>query len=243
MRADGYFAVVPEWVIDHPEISDAGVRLYAVLRRYADKDSGESWPLVATLSERLGKGERQVKRLIRELEEAGAIMVRPRYEGGKQTSNLYTVLSHPPVTQMSLGGVTDVTQGGVINVTQNQSQKNQSHSGEGDRRDTLFEAVAEAWMGGYDPKQITKSERGRINAALTELRRIGATPEAVLARGRAWRKKWPDTPASPQGIVRNWNALAPPESRHEHLWVLEDTDEGFAYVCECGARSQPLGVD
>lgn len=105
MGADNYFAVVPEWVIDHPEISDGAVRLYAVLRRYADK-GGRAWPSMGTLSDRLHKSERQVRRHMRELEEVGAVRVHPHYTDGQQGANLYIVVSTPPtgLTPVSVGG-------------------------------------------------------------------------------------------------------------------------------------------
>ena len=233
MRADNYFAVVPEWVIDHEEISDGAFRLYAVLRRYADK-GGKAWPSMGTLSDRMHKGERQVRRLMRELEDAGAVRVHPRYESGQQGSNLYMIVSER--TYMTGGGDTDDTPTPGTDVRQNQSQENQSQSSEGDSRDRLFEAVAEVWIGGYDIDTITRSERGRINTALTELRRIGATPEEVISRGRVWVKKWPDTPASPQALVRNWNALVAREDQHQHVWSLAGDGDDYAYTCECGAR-------
>jgi len=233
MRADNYFAVVPEWVIDHAEIGDGAFRLYAVLRRYADK-GGKAWPSIGTLSDRLNKGERQVRRLMRELEDAGAVRVHPRYEDGRQSSNIYMVVSHQ--TQVTGEGGADVTPTPGTDVTQNQSQENQSQSTREDSRDRLFEAVAQVWMGGYDAEKITRSERGRINTALTELRRIGATPETVISRGRVWVKRWPETPASPQALVRNWNALTSRADAHQHEWTMTDEDGKITYTCECGER-------
>jgi DNA-binding Lrp family transcriptional regulator len=240
MKADNYFAVVPEWVLFHPQLSDGAVRLYGVLRRYADK-SGEAWPSIGTLSDRMKKSERQVRRLMRELEDLGALKVRPRYhDGGRQGSNRYIIVSENR-TLVTGGGDTDDTPEDDKSDSQNHSQRNESQNTQGDKRDLLFEAVAAVWMGGYDAYHITRSERGRINTALTELRRIEATPDDVIARGRVFRKKWPDTPPSPQALVRNWNALMPTEDQHAHEWSLvEAGDNEYLYTCECGVR-QPVG--
>ena len=35
--ADNFFAIIPEWVL-YADISPQAVRLYGVLRRYADRD-------------------------------------------------------------------------------------------------------------------------------------------------------------------------------------------------------------
>lgn len=56
------------------------------------------------------------------------------------------------------------------------------------KRDELFEAVAEVcgidWQAG-----LTAAERGKINAAVAQLRAVGATPEEVRHRAeRGWRR-------------------------------------------------------
>jgi hypothetical protein len=82
--ADGYFAVIPEWVLDSG-ISSRAVHLYALLRRYADQRTGMAHPSRKTLAGRLGvSDEKTVDRATEELVAVGAIRVRPRYGNGQR---------------------------------------------------------------------------------------------------------------------------------------------------------------
>ena len=97
IQADNYYSIVPEWVIDLP-ISAQAVRLYALLNRYADKESGECFPSIKTLSKRMHTSVSTVKRALAELKNTGAITSVARYDSrtGEQTSNLYTVIRVKP---------------------------------------------------------------------------------------------------------------------------------------------------
>ena len=82
LTADNYFAIVPEWVID-AEISDRAFRLYAVLRRGVDKETGYARVSRPKLATRLRTSVKSIDRALRELEEAGAVTVHPRWTDGK----------------------------------------------------------------------------------------------------------------------------------------------------------------
>ena len=100
--ADYYFAIVPEWVLD-ADVSSAAIRLYAVLRRYADRD-GMCFPSRQTLATRMHCSDRTVDSAIKELLGLGALEKERRYkEDGGYTSNIYTVCSIPPSEKSSLG--------------------------------------------------------------------------------------------------------------------------------------------
>ncbi len=237
MKADNYFAVVPQWVILNPDLSDGAVRLYALLRRYADK-SGEAWPRVGTLASKLAKGERTIQRHISELENAGALRVKPQYYGdGRQGANRYVVVSENP-SLLAYGGDEDDTDVHANSDTQKESHSNESQQPQVDRRAALFDGMMKAWLGHEDSSKLTKSERGRINQAITELDRIGATPEQIIERAEAYRVRMPDATISPQAIARNWNAIAPTTLKHNHDWMLvEDRPDGVLYSCKCGLES------
>lgn len=72
-------------------------------------------------------------------------------------------------------------------------------------KDELWEALV-----GELGTPSTKTERGRYNAALKELREIGASPPDVLARCRFYRRRWPDIALTPQALTGNWTQLVPP---------------------------------
>lgn len=74
------------------------------------------------------------------------------------------------------------------------------------KRDELFEAMCEAFG-----QPETPSERGRINRALSELRKAEATPEQVAERFAEATRRW-GTKVSPQTLASRWGSLAIRES-------------------------------
>ena len=93
--ADNFFAIIPEWVL-YADISPQAVRLYAVLRRYADRD-GSCFPSRKRLASDLRMDStKPVDRALKDLVKIGAITIEHRHtEQGDLQSNLYTVLSAP----------------------------------------------------------------------------------------------------------------------------------------------------
>lgn len=93
--ADNFFAIIPEWVL-FADISPQAVRLYGVLRRYADRD-GSCFPSRKRLASDLRmESTKPVDRALKELIAIGAITSEHRFtEQGDLQSNLYTVLSLP----------------------------------------------------------------------------------------------------------------------------------------------------
>lgn len=69
----------------------------------------------------------------------------------------------------------------------------------------LFDAIADACR--WDTSQLTRDARGRLNAAVKQLRELGATPDDVHKRARAYRAKYPDTELTPQALTGNWASL------------------------------------
>ncbi len=93
--ADNFFAIIPEWLL-FADISPQAVRLYGVLRRYADRD-GSCFPSRKRLASDLRmESTKPVDRALKELVYIGAITIQHRHtEQGDLQSNLYTVLSVP----------------------------------------------------------------------------------------------------------------------------------------------------
>ena len=93
--ADNFFAIIPEWLL-FADISPQAVRLYGVLRRYADRD-GSCFPSRKRLASDLRmESTKPVDRALKELVHIGAITIQHRHtEQGDLQSNLYTVLSIP----------------------------------------------------------------------------------------------------------------------------------------------------
>src|SRR3954454_20151075 len=90
-----HFAIVPEWVLD-ADISDAALRLYAVLLRYG-QTSGNRMPGRRLLASRLHKRSRDsVDRALKELVGIGAVVVQHRRQGPVNQTNRYVVRSTSP---------------------------------------------------------------------------------------------------------------------------------------------------
>src|SRR4051794_7006914 len=90
-----HFAIVPEWVLD-ADISDASLRLYAVLLRYG-QTSGNRMPGRRLLASRLHKRSRDsVDRALKELVGIGAVVVQHRRQGTLNLTNRYVVRNTPP---------------------------------------------------------------------------------------------------------------------------------------------------
>lgn len=130
VTADDYFAVIPESVL-YADISSHAVRVYAVLRRYADKQ-GSAHPSRKTIAEHAHVSIDTVKRAVSELEEHGFLMREERFSEGRRTSNSYHLVLHPrrgtdapgvrSTPAPGEGGTRAPT--GTIAI-ENQSQKNQ----------------------------------------------------------------------------------------------------------------------
>ena len=76
----------------------AALAVYVALARRADRD-GLSWPSLGTLAKQAAASERTVQRAIQLLELLGLVGVTTCFEAEshRQTSNLYTLLTPPPV--------------------------------------------------------------------------------------------------------------------------------------------------
>jgi len=63
----GAFSIVPEWVLLRG-LSPTALKLYVVLARFADYQTGRAFPSRETLADRMGCSEKTVDRAVRELE-------------------------------------------------------------------------------------------------------------------------------------------------------------------------------
>lgn len=92
IRIDRRFAIIDEWVLDL-DISDRAIRLYAVLARYADKDTHKAFPSRKTLAARLKCSPASVDRASIELVDAGLLQKEHRFNN----SIVYTLVTSSPV--------------------------------------------------------------------------------------------------------------------------------------------------
>tara|TARA_R100000808_G_C2109869_1_gene124286 strand:- start:105 stop:875 length:771 start_codon:yes stop_codon:yes gene_type:complete len=213
IQADSYYSIVPEWVLDL-HIPAQAIRLYAVLCRYADKDSGECFPSIKTLAGRMHTSSSTVKRALADLRNAGAITSVPRYDKttGEQTSNLYTVLREKPKTIYEHPQLTDEPKPS--------SDKNYKPKSDNQRINaTLFVALTEAI--GRTP--ATQTERAGWNKCVKELREANATAEQIKERAETYKKTWRNMSLTPFALIKHWSFLEQ---------VIEENKEPTPYDCK-----------
>jgi Helix-turn-helix domain len=93
--ADEFFAIIPEWVLYAP-ISSNAIRLYGVLRRFADSQN-TCYPTRKTIAEKCQFSPATVDRAVEELKAINALKVTQRKsKQGDWTSNLYQIVTVDP---------------------------------------------------------------------------------------------------------------------------------------------------
>lgn len=73
--------------------------------------------------------------------------------------------------------------------------------------DLLFEALVSA--SGMRLEGLTRTERGRVNAAAKQLREVGATPEQVHAAASKYLVTFPGAAITATAIAAHWSRIAP----------------------------------
>jgi hypothetical protein len=136
--AGDYYAIVPEWVL-FSDVSAQAIRLYAVLRRYADKGSGVAHPSRRALADKINvKDLKTVDTAIKQLAELGAVVVTERFtESGDRDSNGYFLprTPHDVSGRNGQGGGADSPTVGEQNGQQEpQAVKPQNSSSKSDRK-------------------------------------------------------------------------------------------------------------
>jgi len=225
----GPFAIIPEWLIDSP-ISDRGVRLYAILCRYADSD-GYSWPSRSTLAKRLGRSVDSLDRAVKELVEAEVLEVEGRYDlSGDRTSNGYLIHRVKPARLQvgsretaATGGRETAATGGRETAALTRTILNESHleliAPPSDatkvaaqrKADVVWDTLMEVC--GIDSQDITKASRGAYNRACADLKEIGATRDSIIVRATVFRRRWPGVSLTPTALARRWPECDPD---HQH---------------------------
>ena len=91
--------------------------------------------------------------------------------------------------------------------------RRRSKQGERDPREAgirklLFKALVEEWLGypySEASERLTRSERGRVNRAVAELRAVGVDdPDEIHRRALIYRLRFPGCHLTPQALTANW---------------------------------------
>jgi hypothetical protein len=216
VTADDYWAQIPESVL-YADISDKAIRLYAVLRRYADKDTGVGHPGQSTLARRMRCSVPSVKRATAELEAIGVLRVDRRFDPespARKLPNEYHILTLPrftgePTPEVMGEPTPKVTGELSTRVSEPESVEPDTAKKTKEREpDLMFEAIAEVC--GIDWHNLTNGARGPLNRATKDIKAVCAEPAEVRLRAANWPY---DVPLTPPGLAKHWPALdhPPPE--------------------------------
>ena len=69
--------------------------------------------------------------------------------------------------------------------------------------DPIWDCVVKIWY----PSGVPRLLRKKVNAAVSDLKRLGATPESLRAKVTQYRKAWPKMACTPLSIVAHWDGL------------------------------------
>jgi hypothetical protein len=105
----GPFSLVPEWVIER-DLSPTGLKLYVVLARFADWQTGEAFPARETLADRMSCSPKTVDRAVKELVDAECIR---SWQISRYASKRYQVFQVDPRSQFEPFDETDLTPDGT----------------------------------------------------------------------------------------------------------------------------------
>jgi hypothetical protein len=166
VRADEHFAIVPEFVL-YADISANAVRLYAVLRRHADRE-GTAFPSRSRMAEQMHISVDTLDRAMRELVGLGAVEIeKRRVEGTKEAdTNLYRLRSLRPGsrTDAATGSRTDA-EGVAARMRQEVEPSNESYWNEREPAEAAADQAASGitvHLGSGPPTKPSKAlTRGR----------------------------------------------------------------------------------
>jgi len=192
------------------------------LADHANSD-GECWPAMKRIAQLTGVSARQVSTHVVTLEKLGYVTKgdRRRWQGQLRGWEYRVNVG----VQATSGSLLPVASGSPVHppaeahFRTEPSGKHQketaSPKSEVRKVDHLWDAVCKACE--IAPKQLTRSGRGALNKAVSELREAGATPEQVAARAAAYRKAYPNAACTPMALTKHWAALSR-EAKTKSVW-------------------------
>lgn len=193
------------------------------LANRTNHETGVCYPGQKLLAKECSMSDRSVRRHLKNLEALGLVERRPRMrkEGRGRTSDEYRIAFFQQDNVSTKSGPTgqtgttnrtnlhDQPDTGVLTRTEREPEEKTlapaAREKPAKKKDELFEAVASAC--GIDIKQLTGTSRGQLNKATKELRDIGATPDQVEGKARAYRTQYENATLTPVALVKHWPSL------------------------------------
>lgn len=206
------------WAFDQP-VDPAAKLVLLALADHANGQSGLCIPGQKSLAAQCSMSVRTVQRHLSTLEEAGLISREPRMrgEGRGRTSDRYYLgdqhdKSGPTRQTRTTNATNQDDQHDNVVVAEPEENRKKEPLAAAPRQtpskrepDLLFEAIAKACN--IDITELTGTSRGQLNKATKELRDIGAEPEHVGDKARAFRREYENATLTPTALVKHWPQL------------------------------------
>lgn len=234
----GPYAMVPAWLLTAP-ISDRAVRLYGILARRANNDTGRCWPGRQRLANDCGGCSLDsIDRAMTELVELGAVTRQRQSVGPKgRAPNIYTVQFAPPPALVALLNTPDIEEvdrepaanpdevgrSGAATVSREAAALSRPSDLDPENaradapasprprpRDEVWDALVAVW--GEPATDPERKARGKV---VRQLKAEHLTnPAALVDRGRRARQRWSE--ATPNVLVTRWTDLDAPATTSVH---------------------------
>ncbi|PZE23879.1 helix-turn-helix domain-containing protein [Curtobacterium sp. MCBD17_028] len=208
VTADAYFAIVPEWVLDSG-VSGNAVKLYAILRRYADNATGEAHPSRRTLATRMGFSRPQsIDPIVQELVQASAVSTFERWtHAGDQDSNGYHVRTQAPhrVVRQSAPPVVRQSARGVVRETAHKPEPVELEPEE---------------LEGPRKRGSRLPESFAVDDVMRQWAKVNAPSVDVVAETEIFREHW-GSKAGRDAVKVNWRLTWQTWMRRQHGWNVD----------------------
>ena len=200
LQSDLHFAIVPRWIVRHPDLTAQAVRVYAVLADHADKQ-GRAFPSRRTIGNEAGGIEvATVARALKLLLEHGAL-TSEQQSGGV---TLYTI-HRIPVSRVTQGRITDESAPRITGDTQKKTQLKKNH------KDSAYQKIYAEFVVLFGAP--TGDMRGRYGKAAKAAVSDGIASGELRAARNRYAEVWPNVSCNPQALINNWNRFGPKKSR------------------------------
>ncbi len=226
------FTQIPDWVILHPDLSHATIRVYAAICTHVNKER-VAFPGVRRIAEVAHCSPYTVQTALKELETVGAIQVtRSKNSKGENKPNLYHLpLQGVPATSTRMP--TTGTGGGPTSGTElypsittpiEQHQESEAHSvevveidgqpydveispgeildGSKDHHDAIAYALVSAMS--WKTSEVSEPQWGKIHKAALTLTNLGVHPAEVAVRARVYQVNHPEWELTPNALAAWW---------------------------------------
>lgn len=198
------------WALRLPIGDPVAKLVLVVIADHTGSEHHEAYPSQQLIADIVMVSRQTVNAKVQWLEEQGYLTIEHRSSRGGRTSNLYTLplaKSEIPTPAKSKNGPAKSSPDLTGTVTTEPHSETSSPRGAANEQDLIFEAVATVCFGSFTG--LTKDERGRVNAAVKQLKEVGATFDEIARFEPRYRKAYPGMALSPQALTTHWTELKP----------------------------------